>query len=413
MGWLSRYRRRGTTFLLLIAALGALALPPASAGPEERLQEIEADQAKARDELAAADDEQAHLHGDIEGLDQATAAIEAKVDSLDSELSGLDSEISQVKEDLTSAQQELTVLAEDLRVIGRRLKRHEKLLEAKAVAAYKSGPTAAVDGLLSATSFSDLVDRVEYYQSTLDAEATLIDEIQTLENETNEKRDEVEEKRGVIADKKLELEEDRAAVASARELRAGVLAEKESMLLAKETLLAGSEEKEARLEEWIDQLEADSQRIQALLSAPTAPTTPGTPTTGPAPDAGGQFMWPVAGALTSPFGYRVHPIFGDTRLHSGIDIGAPYGAPVVAAGDGQATYVGAMSGYGNVVVIDHGGGLATTYNHLSGFSVSSGQSVSRGSQVGSVGCTGYCTGPHLHFEVRVNGTPVDPLPYLQ
>jgi murein DD-endopeptidase MepM/ murein hydrolase activator NlpD len=117
--------------------------------------------------------------------------------------------------------------------------------------------------------------------------------------------------------------------------------------------------------------------------------------------------------VTSPFGYRTHPIFGDTRLHTGIDIGAPYGAPVYAADNGTVTYVGAMSGYGNVVVVDHGGGLSTTYNHLSAFFVGTGQSVGRGQQVGSVGCTGYCTGPHLHFEVRINGTPVDPMPYLQ
>ena len=100
-------------------------------------------------------------------------------------------------------------------------------------------------------------------------------------------------------------------------------------------------------------------------------------------------------------------------MHTGIDIGASYGAPVISADAGTVAYVGAMSGYGNVVVIDHGGGLATTYNHLSAFGVSSGQTVGRGVYIANVGCTGYCTGPHLHFEVRINGSPVDPMPYLQ
>jgi murein DD-endopeptidase MepM/ murein hydrolase activator NlpD len=124
-------------------------------------------------------------------------------------------------------------------------------------------------------------------------------------------------------------------------------------------------------------------------------------------------MWPANGPLTSGFGYRVHPIFGYSKMHTGIDIGAPYGSPVWAADTGTVAYVGTMSGYGNVVAIDHGGGLATTYNHLSSFHVSNGQSVSRGTQIGAVGCTGYCTGPHLHFEVRVGGNPVDPMPYLR
>jgi murein DD-endopeptidase MepM/ murein hydrolase activator NlpD len=131
------------------------------------------------------------------------------------------------------------------------------------------------------------------------------------------------------------------------------------------------------------------------------------------PTGGGQLLWPAAGPMTSAYGYRTHPIFGDTRLHAGIDIGAAYGAPVIASDSGSVVFAGVMSGYGNAIVIDHGGGLATTYNHLSAFTVSSGQSVRRGAQIGAVGCTGYCTGPHLHFEVRVDGAPVDPMPYLQ
>ncbi|MDQ4144589.1 MAG: peptidoglycan DD-metalloendopeptidase family protein [Actinomycetota bacterium] len=419
MGWYSAHRRRGT-FLLLVLGFAALSVP-ATAGPEERLESIEEKQERAEEKLAAAEDEQHDLEADIEGLDEARESIEARIETLDYELAGLDSEIAEVKDDLAVAQTKLTALNEELDRLGARLERRTDLLEAKAVEAYKSGPAAAMDSLLSATSMADLVDRVEYYEASLDAEATLIEEIAALEAQTDEKRDEVQKRKDAIAAQQLELEEDRAEVAAVREERAGVLEEKESVIAAKETLLADAEQREVQLQEWIEQLEADSQEIEAILAAQAAaaeaeaeaPTHTGAPPSGTPPAGGGELSWPTSGPLTSPYGYRVHPIFGDTRLHSGIDIGAPYGAGVFAAGDGRISYVGAMSGYGNVIVIDHGGGIATTYNHLSAFYVSSGQAVSRGAQIGAVGCSGYCTGPHLHFEVRVNGAPVDPMPYLQ
>jgi murein DD-endopeptidase MepM/ murein hydrolase activator NlpD len=415
MGRLMAPARRRSICLLLLALVGPFALP-ATAGPEEQLEAIQAQQDRAEEKLEAAGDEESDLESDISELDDTRDTIEAHVQSLDGDIAALDEEISEVKEDLTEAQHELTALADELDDLANRLRFRMSLLEARAVAAYKAGPAAAADGLLSAESFSDLIDRYEYYQTSLEADAELVEEIESLQADTRLKRDQLEDKEAEIAERKLALEEDRSRVASIREERAAALAEKENVISAKSLLLADVEEREARLEEWVTQLEADSERIASLIAAqaqPDPPTGSGPTVDAPNPSEGGQFLWPASGSLTSPYGYRVHPIFGDTRLHSGIDIAAAYGSPVWAAEDGRVSYVGTMSGYGNVVIIDHGGGIATTYNHLSGFSVSTGSSVARGQQVGSVGCTGYCTGPHLHFEVRVNGSPVDPMPYLQ
>ena len=132
--------------------------------------------------------------------------------------------------------------------------------------------------------------------------------------------------------------------------------------------------------------------------------------------ATGAFLRPCAGRITSYFGYRKHPIFNRTIYHSGVDIGAPMGTPIKAANSGKVIYTGWYGGYGNVVIIDHGKmqgrPTSTLYAHQSSIAVSKGQNVSKGQVIGYVGSTGYSTGPHLHFEVRINGKPVNPLNYI-
>jgi murein DD-endopeptidase MepM/ murein hydrolase activator NlpD len=146
------------------------------------------------------------------------------------------------------------------------------------------------------------------------------------------------------------------------------------------------------------QLTAQIQAAQARSGSSGYSTGSGVSSSG--------LIWPVQGPITSPFGMR----WG--RMHEGIDIGVPSGTPIHAAAAGTVIYAGWMSGYGNLTVIDHGHGLATAYGHQSALAAGNGQTVSQGEVVGYVGCTGHCFGPHLHFEVRVNGTPVDPLGYL-
>ena len=150
-------------------------------------------------------------------------------------------------------------------------------------------------------------------------------------------------------------------------------------------------------------LERVSAALGAQIQAAQAASSYSPPSS--APSASG-FIWPVNGPVVSPFGMR----WG--RMHTGIDIGVSYGTPIHAAASGQVIYAGWMEGYGNLVFIDHGRGISTGYAHQSSIAVSNGQSVTQGQVIGYVGCTGHCFGPHLHFEVRVNGTPVDPLGYL-
>jgi murein DD-endopeptidase MepM/ murein hydrolase activator NlpD len=127
---------------------------------------------------------------------------------------------------------------------------------------------------------------------------------------------------------------------------------------------------------------------------------------------GGYLKWPVSGRISSPYGWRTHPIYGYRSFHTGIDIAAPYGTTVKSARSGEVLYVGVREAYGLIVIIDHGNSLATVYAHLSKAYVRAGQSVRTLSSIGAVGCSGWCTGPHLHFEVRLSGKPVNPMGWL-
>ena len=402
-----RMRRNARVGPGLAAALLLLALAlPAAADPGSQLEENRERQEQVsrqkEEKLARA----AGVTEQLAALDDERDRVEARVEALSTEVAALDADIARNEKKLSEAQKELALLAAELDVIERRLDRRRSLLTDRVVEAYKAGPTGYLDSLLSSTDFGELVDRIEYRTSAMDSESRLITRIEVLQDKTEAREELAEEKKLEIAAAKADLEADRKAVDAKLDERATVLAEKEAILSEKRTLLAELRSDARRLAAVEAQLEADESRLVAILQA--APTT-----AGPAPIGGGQLLMPAAGPITSPYGYRTHPIFGDQRLHTGIDIGAGYGAPVVAADDGTVVYAGTMSGYGNVIAIDHGGGLSTTYNHLSAFYVGSGQNVGRGTSIGAVGCTGYCTGPHLHFEVRINGAPVDPMPYLQ
>jgi len=391
------HRRALAASLLLVASLAV----PAAADPHEQLEQNAQRRAALEQRIDKLESRSSILSSRVQNADSKVAVAQAVVDSLDRHLRRLSKRIEKVRKNLQETQKHLALLIRELHQILARLDASIDAFTGRAVAAYIAGPTAYIDGIFSSRSFTDLLDQFEYYEAALDSDSMLVQEIQMLREETEKRRDQVEEKEERIAAAKLRLEEDRREIVAVRKERAAVLAERREALSKKRSLLADVESTKRRYQEVVRQLDADSARIRSLLAG-SSTVVHGT----------GQFVWPANGPVTSGYGYRTHPIFGDRRMHTGIDIAAPYGAQVVAADNGVVNYSGVMSGYGNVVVVDHGGGLATVYAHLSSYSVGSGQSVSRGSYIAQVGCTGYCTGTHLHFEVRVNGSPVDPMAYL-
>ncbi len=406
----------GVNFVLVLGLLMPALAVQAAEGPRDRLRTIEERHQEVDRRLEVLGARSTGLSQRLNQLDEERGYQERVIAALDTDLADLNKRIGALDADLRAAQARLTLLSSQLDDVSDELAVRTDRFTDRAVAAYKAGPVGYVEGFLTSQSVTDLVDRYAYYESALNSDTEMLEGIERLKRSTEVRRKLIAVKKETIAAGKARLESDRAALESVRAQRAAAKARLESAMAEKRGLLDRVEGSRSRLRTLEDQLVEDSEQIEALLAARAARRAEQTPTAeatvAPPAVAGARFLWPAAGAVVSPFGYRVHPIFGDLRLHTGVDIGAAYGAPVVAGDVGTVVFAGAMGGYGNAIVVEHEGGIATTYNHLSAIAVASGQQVARGEVLGSIGCTGYCTGPHLHYEVRVNGAPVDPLPYL-
>ena len=273
-------------------------------------------------------------------------------------------------------------------------------LEARLVELYETADTSELDVLLQSNSLSDLIEQLDYFRTIGDADKQLADHLKTLSNQmrlarmvtASTKRD-VAEATAVLARETEKQRAARDALVVRQNALAAARANQRSLLV---TVRAQREKDEEDL--------ASMQAASAAIAAQIRAHQSSSGSSGNGTSSSG-LIWPVNGPITSGFGWR----WG--RMHEGIDIGVPCGTPIHAAASGTVIYSGWMDGYGNFVVIDHGNGLATAYGHQSAIYVSGG-SVSQGQSIGAVGSTGNSTGCHLHFEVRVNGTPVDPLGYL-
>ena len=290
-----------------------------------------------------------------------------------------------------------------LRRLTRELAAAELTADQRLVAIYQEDDPQVVDVFLNAHSFTELLDQLDYLEEISRQDQAIARQLSTAKTNVAAARSHTRQVRTQVfeATRSLQAQLDRQLAARARLVTAqSSLADARAL---KQRTLSSVHGKKS---EFLDEIEALRQasaeiaaKIRAAQSSPSSYTA-----TGAVSSSG--LIWPVSGPVTSPFGWR----WG--RMHEGIDIAVPTGTPIAAAASGRVVYAGWMSGYGNLVIIDHGGGLATAYGHQSSVAVGVGQIVMQGQTIGYSDCTGHCFGPHLHFEVRVNGSPVDPLAYL-
>ena len=337
-------------------------------------------------EISSASSQISALQGDI-------SALTAKVAALESDLAAHRARLERLKERYEQQTERYNLLRRDHRIALDRL-------EARLVELYETADTSELDVILQSNSLSDLIEQIDYFHTIGDADKQLADHLQLLSNQMRVARMITAATKSDVADATAVLARETERQRAARDalvVRQNALAAARSN---QRSLLASVRSARQKDEEDLAQMQAASAAIAAKIRAhqsSSGSSGDGTSSSG--------LVWPVNGPITSGFGWR----WG--RMHEGIDIGVPCGTPIHAAASGTVIYSGWMDGYGNFVVIDHGNGLATAYGHQSAIYVSGG-SVSQGQSIGAVGSTGNSTGCHLHFEVRVNGNPVDPLGYL-
>lgn len=306
------------------------------------------------------------------------------------ELDTAQNEYQLVENQLKATQEQIAANKVILANAEKTLSVRTKVLNVRMRDVYKNGQISYIDVLFGASDFGDFTTRLDLLQRVVKQDIDLVAEVKA--------------ERQLIVDKKGELERDEAAITplkKAAQQKKQILESKKAAQQA--TLNAAVNQRDMALRAY-QELLATSQQIEQMIRSGNRGIGGG--------GGSGVFIWPVSGPITSPFGWRDHPVLGDVRFHSGIDIGAGYGETVVAADTGVVTYAGWMDGYGKTIMIDHGGGIVTLYGHSSELLVSEGQRVAKGQAIMLVGMTGYATGPHCHFEVRQNGSPVSPMSYL-
>jgi murein DD-endopeptidase MepM/ murein hydrolase activator NlpD len=388
------------------ALLIALAGGPSGVLAQPTIQQrIDAQRAKAERTQEQLHQKRAQLHTATLQYNDLSRQLGETNDAI----AGVNAHLSDLAASAASTQRRIDWNTVQLTAARRSLALHDTMLKRRLVDIYENGDVSYVSVLLAAHSFSDFVERWDDLRLLIAANQKVVRERKAAEARVETVERDLERTRLELQDEQTAQEQARtqlASLASERENLVAVAAQQRHQVAAQvaqmEDLTAAEE---AQLESLIQerQRELEEQRRASGIAEGGGVESGG---------GSGSFSWPVTGPITSPFGWRSSPFNGSPDFHPGLDIAAPTGTTVTAAAGGTVIMAQWYGGYGNYILIDHGGGYSTGYGHLSAIYVSNGQVVKRGQAIGAVGMTGEATGPHLHFEVRIDGKPVDPAPRL-
>lgn len=344
------------------------------------LEDKKNDLSNAQDQMNEVKVELSQTLKQIQELDTSIKSYESEIDQLNSQIQNLNTNIEATQARLDVAQEDLD--------------RQQQALEARLVALYEAGDTTYLDVLLSSNGVFDFITNYSLITELAEADSILLEKLESSKNE--------------IETSKIKLEEQKEQIKTAKDSKEKTSLALQNSKTLKNNYMSKLSDEEKDLQKQIDQYKADIRKLEDDIAKASGQNNGGN-------YLGGIMAWPTPGYtyITSPYGPRIHPVYGYQITHTGIDIGAPYGARAVAADDGVVTLATYYGGYGNCVMINHGGGVSTLYAHGSQIKVRVGDTVKRGDTVLIVGSTGVSTGAHLHFEVRLNGRHTNPIPYLK
>lgn len=333
----------------------------------------------------------------LQSIQNDKKAVEGEKERLDKSISSVNNEILSVTRAIEQNEAEISLLEQDIVRAESEIDQYNDLFKTRARIMYERGSGTYLDVLFSSQSFSDLIYKAEMVKQIVDHDKAILRKMADAKQ--------------IIVNAKQSVENQKEQ----KELNLKILEEKKEelriSLTAREAALQKLLANEEAAKKMYDRADAEEAKLKKDLQAQLAKESQQTP----AKYTGGKLQWPCPSTytITSSYGMRNHPIQGRVKKHTGIDIGGSYGASVVAAEAGTVIRAGWNGGYGQYIVINHGGGLQTLYAHNSALLVKAGDTVTRGQKIALVGSTGNSTGPHLHFEVLVNGVDTDPMAYLK
>jgi murein DD-endopeptidase MepM/ murein hydrolase activator NlpD len=389
-------RRLALAFLCLLVVAS-----PALGDDVTKKHQVDRQIGSLQGRLAAQKKRERQLRGDIAGYTSRIRSLEARVGDVSLKLQTLEADLSLHQKRLDALNELYALQTRKYRFLKQQYATSVATLNHRLVDIYESDQASSLDVFLGARNLQEAIDQVQYLNEIGEQDRRIAAEVARAKADVTAQRAKTKKVRSTVQGETKVISARTAQTRDVRDELVGARNDLSGIKQQKLTDLSDLNAQQRAEAEEIDALQAVSAQIAARIRAAQARSSG---TTSSVSSSG--MIWPVSGPVTSSFGWR----WG--RMHEGIDIGVAYGTAIHAAAAGTVIYCGWESGYGNFVVLDHGGGVATAYGHQSAIAVTCGQQVSQGEVIGYVGSTGHSTGPHLHFEVRVNGDPVDPMGYL-